>query len=568
MKKKELATLKRLAPRNSTLPALESVFVRKNRAFASNMETTISFPFTKIKGTGLVPADLFAKADFDSGKFMPDFSLELTKGRATWRIQGDDPDHYPFVFYEKGKKIGKFSDVELLRQVAPFASKNDLKPVMCGAYIGEKRITATDAHRLITLKRKSKALGGMIIPSHTIPFLMEDSYTAYESKDSEHIHLIGEKQDVIFRPIDGRYPNFPAVVPQKFKTIATVDRKALLDAVERAIPCANKASNMGKFVFTEKTLTVSSEDLDLNTSYSETLPSKWGLIENQFAIGFNLLFVKQALTHYKSEKNINIYLLSHNRAAYFNDILIFPMLCDDAGWKTDFNDTVVDSPVLFTPEEYLEFAPKQEETEQEETEKEQEQEPEKEVWQMTRAEYIEKLKEHGFEIDGDFATRENDVTFHITDDHKYQIEAAIAEGHEIPLAVMQEYRPDLKEETEPTTPEPQPESSIQDNEKSEDFSEEEEAAEEIEPKEEDLPETEPTPEPQEEETEQPLQPPAILQYSEKSFVVIGDTKPLRKKLKEQKGKWIPKGLKFNDEPIVGWIFSNKRRDAVEQILNA
>ena len=53
----------------------------------------------------------------------------------------------------------------------------------------------------------------------------------------------------------------------------------------------------------------------------------------------------------------------------------------------------------------------------------------------------------------------------------------------------------------------------------------------------------------------------VSTYSEKSFCVFGDTYPLRKQLKAAKLCYIP-GLKCGP----GWIGSNKRKDAVLQLL--
>ena len=54
----------------------------------------------------------------------------------------------------------------------------------------------------------------------------------------------------------------------------------------------------------------------------------------------------------------------------------------------------------------------------------------------------------------------------------------------------------------------------------------------------------------------------IAEYSDKSFVVRGDTKPIKECLKALGGKWNPylKGGK-------GWIFSNSRREEVEQCFD-
>ena len=53
----------------------------------------------------------------------------------------------------------------------------------------------------------------------------------------------------------------------------------------------------------------------------------------------------------------------------------------------------------------------------------------------------------------------------------------------------------------------------------------------------------------------------VSTYSDKSFCVFGDTYPIRKMLKAAKLCYIP-GLKCGP----GWIGSNKRKDAVLQLL--
>ena len=53
----------------------------------------------------------------------------------------------------------------------------------------------------------------------------------------------------------------------------------------------------------------------------------------------------------------------------------------------------------------------------------------------------------------------------------------------------------------------------------------------------------------------------VATYTEKSFCVFGDTYPIRKTLKAAKLCYIP-GLKCGP----GWIGSNKRKEAVLQLL--
>lgn len=356
MKKKEKSALKKLAKSN-TLTALNYVMIKDGWVTASNLETTVSFKCPNIEGTGLALAELFVKADFDSGRFLPDFSLELTKGKATWRVPGMDPEEYPIIL-EKGRKIGQFNDVELLRTVAPFASKDEIRLEMNGVFVSKTRVTATDAHRIITLKRKGNTvLHGTIIPNGTIPLLYEDSYTVFKSKDvgRAYIHLIGKNQKVIFRPVDGRFPRFAAIFPHKVKATCTVDRKMLLDTVGRAIQCANKVTFCGDFVFEAGMITVSSGDLESGTEYSENLFAKFSEKDNRFKVGLNLSYVAQILKCYKQE-TVRFSLIDDNRAVFINEIMLMPVMLEDSGWKEKIG-AEVDAPVRFTEKEIEELLP-------------------------------------------------------------------------------------------------------------------------------------------------------------------------------------------------------------------
>jgi hypothetical protein len=59
----------------------------------------------------------------------------------------------------------------------------------------------------------------------------------------------------------------------------------------------------------------------------------------------------------------------------------------------------------------------------------------------------------------------------------------------------------------------------------------------------------------------------LLDYTEKSFVVIGDTKDKRKELKELGGRYNP-NLTHPEtkEKLAGWIFSKKQKEKIQAFL--
>lgn len=60
----------------------------------------------------------------------------------------------------------------------------------------------------------------------------------------------------------------------------------------------------------------------------------------------------------------------------------------------------------------------------------------------------------------------------------------------------------------------------------------------------------------------------IVAYSEKSFAIFGDTKPIKDELKALGGKFNPNLTDpDNGERVAGWIFSVKKYDQVMTTLN-
>lgn len=60
----------------------------------------------------------------------------------------------------------------------------------------------------------------------------------------------------------------------------------------------------------------------------------------------------------------------------------------------------------------------------------------------------------------------------------------------------------------------------------------------------------------------------LLQYSEKCVALFGDTKPIKDELRRIGGRYNPSLHPFGQETNVpGWVFPNKYRDDVEQLIN-
>ncbi|HZK93129.1 MAG TPA: hypothetical protein VFC67_02895, partial [Prolixibacteraceae bacterium] len=57
----------------------------------------------------------------------------------------------------------------------------------------------------------------------------------------------------------------------------------------------------------------------------------------------------------------------------------------------------------------------------------------------------------------------------------------------------------------------------------------------------------------------------VVEYSERSIALFGDTKAIKDKLMELHGAFN-RHLKYNDQPASGWVFSKKREAAIRQLI--
>ena len=57
----------------------------------------------------------------------------------------------------------------------------------------------------------------------------------------------------------------------------------------------------------------------------------------------------------------------------------------------------------------------------------------------------------------------------------------------------------------------------------------------------------------------------MKEYSDKSLIIYGDTKPYKDLLKELKGRYNS-NLRVDGEKVSGWIFSKKHKEKLEKLI--
>jgi DNA polymerase-3 subunit beta len=181
--------------------------------------------------------------------------LALTAAGGSYSLSVASSDDFPALPTVKAAAgdPGDFSAD--IAAVLPACSTDAAKQLLTGVNISPAGLAATDGHRLAM--RAVKMGCTMTIPARTLQLVRQPCSIAADNAHAA-IHL-ADGTLIISRILDGTYPNVAALMPSTFKSLVTVDRRALLGAIERVGVIAEQHNSIIKLVTTGKALTISAE---------------------------------------------------------------------------------------------------------------------------------------------------------------------------------------------------------------------------------------------------------------------------------------------------------------------
>jgi DNA polymerase-3 subunit beta len=204
-----------------------------------------------------------------------------------------------------------------------FASGNDdLRPVMSGVFFqfstDELTFVATDAHKLVKYTRtdlKADEASEFIMPKKPLTLLKNilANYTdevTIEYNDS-NAKFTFANSIMVCRLIDGKYPNYDAVIPKENPNILTLDRGSFLNSVRRVSIFASKTTHQIRLKMAGTELNISAEDIDFSNKADERLQCAYQGDDMQ--IGFNSRFLSEMLNNLNSNE-VQIHMSLPNRA--------------------------------------------------------------------------------------------------------------------------------------------------------------------------------------------------------------------------------------------------------------
>lgn len=210
---------------------------------------------TEIPGAMVFPSKYIT----EFSRKLPDGDIEIEKlkdsnmatiryGQSEFNINGYNAAEFSIPEFQSSEvkfKIASESLKEIIKQVI-FASSNDeTRPVFTGVLIEIEEniltLVATDTFRLalrkLTIDKSVENLINVIVPGKT---LNETARILGSSKDvtcqigKSQILFKTEDTVILSRLINGRFPSYRQVIPEKHSSLIKVNLGNLLDAAERA----------------------------------------------------------------------------------------------------------------------------------------------------------------------------------------------------------------------------------------------------------------------------------------------------------------------------------------------
>ena len=256
-----------------------------------------------------------AKTIIDSIKELPEQPLSIGYNPDTMKIKGHhnsgtfgvmslDAAPYPKTLTVNENAIRlKMKSETLLNGITRclFATANDeIRLVMNGVYVDIKPdcvvFAGTDGRKLVRNTVHSIQSGltaGFILPKKVcaiLKTLLDKSDTEVEiAFDTEKATITTEDMTMHFRLIEGRYPNYNAVIPQNNPFKATVERLTLVSALKRVSVFCNQSSGLVKLELANNSLTLTGQDNEYATNATEYMVCEYD--SNPISIGFSCQYL-------------------------------------------------------------------------------------------------------------------------------------------------------------------------------------------------------------------------------------------------------------------------------------
>ena len=341
---KQLQVLGGVINSSNTLPILDNFLFELDNSqltvSASDLETTMASTLdveSDSKGSVAIPARLL----LDTLKTFPEQPLtfvvednntvEISSNHGKYALAYADGNEFPKAVALEDPSKTVITGAVLATAISKtiFAAGNDdLRPVMSGVFFqfSTEGLTfvATAAHKLVKYTRedvKANQVAEFIMPKKPLNLLKgilaaSDNDITIEYNES-NAKFTFENSELICRLIDGKYPNYEAVIPKENPNKLVIDRNQFLNSVRRVSIFSNKTTHQIRLKIAGAELNISAEDIDYSNKAEERLTCDYQGDDMQ--IGFNSRFLTEMLNNLTSDE-VQLEMSMPNRAGILTPV--------------------------------------------------------------------------------------------------------------------------------------------------------------------------------------------------------------------------------------------------------
>lgn len=291
---KALSVVSRILPSRPSLPILNNLLLKTEAAqlsiIATNLELALIYTIgAKIEKTGTVSVpgrlitELIASLDKDTIQLISsDSNLIIKTTNLDSLLNGSNIEDFPVIPKNKPDlsiDVDSQSFKNSLSEVIVAAAIDEARPVLNGVLFdfNDNKLTlaATDSYRLAqsSIKIKNTKKFTVIVPVRTAQELIrllsgEEPIIKIEVSTTEAVFTYGQAK-LISRLIEGKYPNYKQIFPDKSTTQIVVDKDVILQAVKVSALFARESANTIKLSVSKDKLAISTNTSEIGQNNSE-----------------------------------------------------------------------------------------------------------------------------------------------------------------------------------------------------------------------------------------------------------------------------------------------------------
>ncbi|CEN46043.1 DNA polymerase III subunit beta [Capnocytophaga canimorsus] len=258
-------------------------------------------------------------------------TIEISSTHGKYSLAYLNGEEFPNpVNLPEANKVSILGDVlaTAIQKTIFAVGNDDLRPVMSGIFFefSTEGLTfvGTDAHKLVKYHRsdiKANETSEFIMPKKPLNLLKgilagSESEVTIEYNES-NAKFSFDNMEFICRLIDGKYPNYDAVIPKENPNKLTINRTQFLSSARRVAIFSNKTTHQIRLKIAGADLQISAEDVDYSNKAEERLTCDYQ--GDDMEIGFNSRFLVEMLNNLDADE-VMLEMSMPNRAGILTPI--------------------------------------------------------------------------------------------------------------------------------------------------------------------------------------------------------------------------------------------------------